>query len=332
MTRTHESGNGDEDEEEGGFEPHGRTWNWRKEGLVFSPDADDWMETHAQLPVATQVDADRYRVYVAGRNSDNMSQVCYVEIDVTNPTERLEAAPDPVIELGALGTFDDSGVFPSSVVRADGETRLYYVGWMRGDRVPYYACVGLAISTDGGRTFEKHSRGPLLPRTDVDPYMTLSSCVRREDDRWRMWYTSATGWEAREDGPRPNYHIRYAESDDGLDWHREGTVCIDYATDDEWAIAAPSVRRIGDGYAMWYSYVRGHDGYRMGYATSTDGVAWTRHSDTVGLDVSSEGWDAEMTAYPDVFEHDGTWYMLYNGNDYGKEGFGLAMAEDGPTP
>jgi predicted GH43/DUF377 family glycosyl hydrolase len=307
-------------------------WNWQKTGLVYGPRADDWMESHAQLPVAMPLDGDRYRVYVAGRTADNMSQVGSVDIDVTAPTEPLAVASDPLVDLGALGTFDDSGVFPSSVVRTDEAIRLYYVGWMRGDRVPYYACVGLAVSRDGGRTFEKHSRGPLLPRTDVDPYMTLSSCVRRENDRWRMWYTAATGWESREDGPRPNYHIRYAESADGIDWTREGTVCIDYAADDEWAIAAPSVHRIGDRYAMWYSYVRGHDGYRMGYAESADGIEWTRHDGAVGLDVSETGWDDEMTAYPNVFTHDGTWYMLYNGNDYGAAGFGLAHAEDGPRP
>jgi hypothetical protein len=31
--------------------------------------------------------------------------------------------------------------------------------------------------------------------------------------------------------------------------------------------------------------------------------------------------------YPIVFEHRGRWQMLYNGNDYGRTGIGLATAD-----
>ena len=43
------------------------------------------------------------------------------------------------------------------------------------------------------------------------------------------------------------------------------------------------------------------------------------------IDVSNDGWDSEMICYPYVFDHKGKRYMLYNGNDYGKKGFGLAI-------
>jgi hypothetical protein len=42
------------------------------------------------------------------------------------------------------------------------------------------------------------------------------------------------------------------------------------------------------------------------------------------FDVSEEGWDSEMMCYPYVFDHKGERYMLYNGNGYGKSGFGIA--------
>ena len=47
----------------------------------------------------------------------------------------------------------------------------------------------------------------------------------------------------------------------------------------------------------------------------------------VGLDVSPNGWDSEMICYPYVFDHGRNRYMLYNGNGYGKTGFGLSVLE-----
>jgi hypothetical protein len=79
---------------------------------------------------------------------------------------------------------------------------------------------------------------------------------------------------------------------------------------------------------MWYCYAVGHGGYRIGYAESDDGINWQRKDDKVGIDVSDEGWDSEMVAYPYVFEHDGEKYMLYNGNGYGETGFGYAVLEE----
>ncbi|MDR3088446.1 MAG: hypothetical protein LBU39_01340 [Desulfobulbaceae bacterium] len=102
-------------------------------------------------------------------------------------------------------------------------------------------------------------------------------------------------------------------------------VAIDFAHDGEHAIARPSVLRDPDGWKMWYSF-RGET-YRIGYAESPDGLVWTRLDEQAGIDVSATGWDTEMIEYPFVFDHAGRRYMLYNGNGYGKTGFGLAVLE-----
>jgi hypothetical protein len=70
------------------------------------------------------------------------------------------------------------------------------------------------------------------------------------------------------------------------------------------------------------------NGYRIGYAHSTDLINWERNDDYVGIDVSSEGWDSEMISYPHVFEMAGKTYMFYLGNQVGKEGFGGAVLEN----
>jgi hypothetical protein len=65
----------------------------------------------------------------------------------------------------------------------------------------------------------------------------------------------------------------------------------------------------------------------IGYADSKDGLEWGRKDDLAVVDISNAGWDSEMVEYPFVFDHKGNRYMLYNGNEYGKTGFGLAILE-----
>lgn len=298
-------------------------FRWTKKGLIFAPVGDaDWLHSHAALPVVDPIESG-YRVYFSSRDTRGRAQVGFFETGpkfdgVTRVSER------PVIGLGPLGAFDDSGVTTSWIVNHGGKKYHYYSGWSLGVSVPFYFFIGLAISEDGGESYQRFSPSPILERNEIDPYLTASPCVLVEDGRWRMWYVSGTSWEMKNDRPQHRYHIKYAESVDGIEWKREGVVCIDYASANEYAISRPCVVRDGDLYRMWYAS-RG-DSYRIGYAESNDGVKWTRKDNESGIDVSDSGWDSEMLAYPYVFEHKGASYMLYNGNDYGKSGIGLAVS------
>ena len=125
------------------------------------------------------------------------------------------------------------------------------------------------------------------------------------------------------------YHIKYAESNDGINWKREGKIAIGFRYKEEYAISVPRVHKEDGIYKMWYSY-RGSPRaltYRIGYAESGDGIDWIRKDEEVSLDVSESGWDSEMICYPYLFNHNSKRYMLYNGNGYGKTGFGLAVLE-----
>ena len=97
------------------------------------------------------------------------------------------------------------------------------------------------------------------------------------------------------------------------------------------AFSKPTVIRDAQGkYEMWFSYRSGTgQQYRIGKAVSKDGKAWKLALNEVGIDISADGWDSEMIEYPFVFDHQGQRYMLYNGNDYGKTGFGLAVLTSG---
>src|SRR6266850_3590045 len=295
-----------------------RAQRWIKKGLIFAPEENsDWLVSHAALPVADRI-GEIYRIYFSSRDRHNRAQVGFFEIDLDSPEKVLGVSEKPVIGLGPLGAFDDSGVTTSWIVNHGQKKYHYYSGWSLGVTVPFYFFVGLAISEDEGKTYQRVSPAPILERNAVDPYLTASPCVLIEDGRWRMWYVSGTGWEMKDDRPRHNYHIKYAESADGIHWHREGVVCIDFQSAEEYAIARPCVIKERDLYKMWYSYRGGS--YRIGYAESVDGIKWIRKDRESGLDVSESGWDSEMIEYPYVFEHEGEHYMLFNGNGYGKTG------------
>lgn len=297
---------------------------WQKQGLVIeSPPPVSWAASHAMVPFVESIEGGQ-RLYFSGRDSMGRSVTGYADGDSREP-QSLRFASGPILEPGPLGTFDESGAMGSSLVVHDGRKYLYYIGWTRGVSVPFYTFVGGAVSEDGGETFERVSAGPLLERSDVDPYLTTSPWVLIDNGIWRMWYASGTGWQVAEEGPQHRYHIRYAESADGINWRRTGRVCIDYRNEDEYAIARPCVVKTGDRYRMWYSY-RG-DAYRIGYAESVDGLDWERKDLEAGIDASAEGWDSEMIEYPCVFEHGGGLFMLYNGNGYGATGIGLAVLE-----
>jgi len=295
---------------------------WIKKGRIFQPPKDlDWMATHAALPFADVVDS-RHRIYFSGRDEKGRSKIGYFEVSLARPTEILRVSKKPILGLGPSGAFDDNGVTSSWIVNYGDKKYQYYTGWNLGITVPFYFYIGLAVSEDGGSSFKRISQAPILERNIIDPFLTASPCVLIEGGVWRMWYVSGTKWETDNNKQKHYYHIKYAESPDGLNWHRKGVVCIDYKSTDEYAISRPCVIRDSDHYKMWYSY-RG-ESYRIGYAESADGIHWERKDDEVGIDVSESGWDSEMIEYPFVFDHKGKRYMLYNGNGYGMTGLGLA--------
>lgn len=300
---------------------------WKKIGRVFEhSNGIPWIKTHAMIPLADHREEDVFRIYFSPRDDQNCSNTAWIDIDITRPTEILAISKQPVMTRGPLGGFDDSGVIASWMVNNDNKKHLYFFGYSRGVTVLCKNFIGLAVSEDNGATFQKFSQAPIVGCSDHDPFFAVTPCVLRENNIWKMWYASSTGWGPELNGsPRPNYRILYTESLDGIQWNSERIVCIDYQSDKEYAIARPSVFKEKDHYQMWFC-CRG-DHYLLGYAESHDGKKWERKDHLAGLTVSDNGWDSEMIAYPFVFTHKQQTYMLYNGNQYGLTGFGLAVLE-----
>lgn len=310
---------------------------WTKIGHVFSIEPhDSWMRSHAQVPTVDMIGEDRVRVYFGTRDDLSRTRPTFIEVQATRPQNVLYVHDAPVMDLGNLGTFDDSGVMPSQIVNHQGKKYLFYVGWNLGKTVPFRNSIGVAVSFDGGITFTRVFDGPILDRTHMEPYFCATPYIDIEDNHWRMWYLSCLRWEIHEGNPEPIYHIKTAESDDGFEWRRDGRVCIELLPH-EGGLARPIVRKDFGLYRMWYSrrgfrdYRTNKDhSYRIGYAESLDGIKWFRKDDQAGIDVSVDDWDSEMICYPAIYSHSGCLYMLYNGNGFGRSGFGGAVLENTP--
>jgi len=308
---------------------------WIKKGLIFKVEKNhEWMQTHAQVPIVDKIDNERLRIYFGTRDSKNRTLTTYIEVEAENPQNILYVHDKPILPLGRLGCFDDAGVMPSDILDFNGKKYFYYLGWNVGHSVRYRVANGLAISEDKGKTFTRVSEGPIMDRNMIDPLAVSTQCVIIDNGVWKMWYMSYVKWEMVNGITEPFYHIKYAESKNCINWKRKGIVCIDFKSDKEAGIARPFVVKENGIYKMWYSTRTSVDyridktqSYRIGYAESKDGFNWIRKDNEVGINVSEEGWDSEMIAYPYIYRHKKRTYMFYNGNGFGKSGFGYAKLD-----
>ncbi len=299
---------------------------WRKLGLVYQPDGSLWWaQSHAMIPTPVQIDDMRVRIFITCCDDQGMGRVGYVDVDVSDLTRVLDVCPDPVLDIGKDGTFDENGALVCSVVNADDRYFMYYAGFELGRKIRYRLLTGCATAKESAGPFSRVWPVPVLERSEDELYFRCGPFVRHEAGRFRMWYVAGSGWEEVAGKTKPVYEIRYLESDDGIHWPRWGHTCIAVEKHNEHGFGRPYVVVHRGKYRMFYS-VRRRDvaSYRLGYAESTDGLHWERKDEEIGLDVSGSGWDSEMICYSAVMELNGRWYMFYNGNDFGRTGFGIA--------
>lgn len=295
-------------------------------GLIYKPNKNfSWQASHAALPTKLKISGEQYRIFFSSRDADNRAHVGWFDIDFSDDARVIRVAEKPVLLPGDYGFFDDSGVQACSAVTAEnGDIYLYYLGWNVGQKSPlFYTAMGLAISTDGGTTFKKYSDAPILQRSRYDPWMVSGGTVLREESGWIMYYLSGYKFEFTDDGPISWYNIKIARSDNGIDWKRNGDVALDLQ-DGETNISRMTISQTGGVYRAWFPVKKLRSEYRCGYAESKDGFSWMRN-DAMGLETSASGWDSDAIDKMEVIRANDKLYMLYNGNNFGKDGIGLAI-------
>jgi hypothetical protein len=281
--------------------------------------------SHYAASSFVRVHGDVLEIFVSGRDSQNESRIGRVHAKWNGHDVLIMGHDeDPVLDVGEVGCFDESGVSYPWIVQADDHMLMYYVGWVAGGKVRFQNNLGCAISTDG-ESWERVSRAPIMERTHEEPYGVGSCCVVPSSEGYRMLYTSFEPWVQRSGAAHPRYRIKSARSMNGIDWIRDGKIVVDFADEHETVIGKPMLMQWGDRWKLWYSY-RG-DSYRIGYAVAGADGGFERLDENVGITVSKEGWDSEMVEYAFVFASGRDVLMAYNGNNYGKTGLGFALLD-----
>lgn len=312
-------------------------FKWKKLGRIFDPGAlgsGSWMRQFAQSPSAL-ICGKYIRVYFCSRPAPDpdgqyLSYLSYVDLDRRNLLNIVNVCDKPILDLGKHGTFDEFGTNPICVIQDGEDIRVYYAGWTRCESVPFNGAIGLAVSRDNGNSFTRLGDGPVLSYSPDEPFLLGSPRVRKFNGRWCLLYVSGKKWIRTEGKPEPVYKIRMASSDDGINWVKHGKDLIADKLGPNECQACPDVLSHNGKYHMFFSYRDIHNyktkegGYRIGYAQSADMTTWARNDEVAGMAISEAGWDSQMVSYPHVFMLDGKTYMLYQGNELGRNGFGLA--------
>jgi hypothetical protein len=303
------------------------TTSWTKLGLLFCLPPGGLhtkLASHTANPVPIHISDDLYRIFYSSRDLDNRSSVGAVDVDIVRRTV-VHVHTHPFFEYGPFGSFYADGVSIGNVYEADGTRYLLFMGWQNKAGEHWRGDIGrLIINPD--LTLSIDSCSPFMQSDDIDPIsLSYPWVFRRSDGAYEMWYGSTTTWETS--NGEMLHVLKHATSRNGHSFHKTG-VEIPHQLGKAQAFSRPTI--IGSdelGYEMWFSYRSGTGTtYRIGRAMSCDGKDWSLSLESGGLVVSNEGWDSEMVEYPYVFEHKGIRYMLYNGNGYGKSGFGIAQA------
>lgn len=306
-------------------------FNWTKRGLLFSPDMPGF--THGSHPCIIKQSDDDFIVAFTCRDPEQRSHIFLCDAKVTGSKIELTGTPKLALEPGALGYFDCDGVISGCFVQAGGINYLYYVGWQNLPDGLWLCDTGRAILDMDTMELTKEFPGPVLGRDKSNPLFAAATAFFVTDDgMWHTWFNSGISWERKEGEWHHKYGFHYASSADGVDWNCQEGMVIPFADEYEYAFGRPSVVRWGRRYHMWFAHRASKDiqTYRIGYASSLDGLSWERNDALSGIDVSKAGWDADMICYPCVFEHKGQKFMLYNGDGYGRTGFGYAVLKENP--
>jgi hypothetical protein len=215
----------------------------------------------------------------------------------------------------------------TSVVPIGDRLFAYYLGWTVGGSVPFTNFVGVAVANADATRFERFSPAPVVGRSRENPFTVGYPWVLCRGKTFHMWFGSHLHWGAS--GLEMVHVVKEARSDNGLVWTADPRVVVPLGggiDPAEFAVSRPVVIEEAEQLSMWYA--RRRPAYSIGHAFSIDGGAtWRRNDEAIAFLGEPEAWEAHERTYPCVFDHDGRRYMLYNGNGYGRTGFGAAVLE-----
>ena len=140
--------------------------NWEKLGIIFVPDNTlKWSNTHAIVPTPILLGDNLIRIYYTSKDISGIGRVSFFDISPDNPRKILYRHNYPVLDIGQPGSFDENGVMACSIIKLTEQIfYMYYVGFELGHKIRYKLFTGLAISENGGISFKRYQKTPILDR------------------------------------------------------------------------------------------------------------------------------------------------------------------------
>ena len=301
---------------------------WKKLGLVFKL-SESRLADHknAMVPTPMLLPAGKLRVYMTICDQSNIGRVYYVEFDSVSMSGPPSDVVGPVLDVGTPGSFDEHGVVVAQIMQVSNtEVWMYYSGFKRLLDQPYRILSGAARSTDGGLSFKRIQHEPILRASSYEPLFRCAPFVIRNVHGFTMWYVAGSAWEVVKGKQVPRYSLFTMHSVDGLVWPEKGLECLGLKSH-EHGFGRPWILQEGSLLRLFYS-IRRIDlaAYALGYAESSDGIHWQRMDDRMGLLTSDGQFDSTAMSYTAVFNAAEQSYCLYNGDHFGREGFGAARS------
>lgn len=279
-----------------------------------------WSQNYSWVPtVLTPIYNSKLIVLYGSRNRNNFTQTGYFIYNLKSHKIILNSHK-PILKLGKMGSFDDSLVLATSAIREKNKLYVYYVGWVRPKNIRFFPSIGLAISNSNLKKLKKFHY-PILSRSTEEPLGCASPFVKKEGRKFKMWYVAIRRWIKKNKETIPIYNLSYSESSDGINWKLKKKNILSGSLIE--TISRPWVIRYQNKYHLWYSYRNKDQNFNIGYAISSDGFNWKRRDHKFRVPKLSSNWNSKANCYPCVFKYKNNFYMLLNGNDYGKNGIGL---------
>ena len=232
-------------------------------------------------------------------------------------------AGNPVLERGQPGEWDSHDVINSSIIW-DGTTYYMWYG------VESAAGIGYATSTDG-ISWEKYADNPVLARGGAGEWDTSirPTSVLFDGNEYKLYYA---GWV--ESAGHLIRQTGLATSLDGINWTKD-TLNNPVFTKgesgrwDNYTAWGSHVIHENSIYKMWYHGCVSNRIWKIGYAESNDGIAWTKHPDPVMV---GENTTRPNIGFPFVIYENNQysmWYWLTNNSNYMNSQFCYATSPDG---
>jgi len=299
-------------------------------GLIFKrKNFPKWNKSHAWVPTPIMISKSKCKIFYAGRDKNNQSHIGSFEIDLNKPYKILNVSKSPILSLGKLGYFDDSAVIPCQVFYFKNKYYLFYVGWTQGKKIPYMASIGLACSKNLSKKFKRYSEAPIIGRTNEDPIFAASCFVKKEKNYFKIYYTSNLRWQANRGILTPKYLIKEGFSKNLINWkfkkvalsHKRNEVALTRP----WILDTKKNKSV-----MIYSFgkiKKKKNNYKIGMALPIKG-RWKRLDSKVKVINNFDKFDLNTQEYAASVKFNGRNYVFYNGDNFGKNGIGLAIMEE----